>query len=474
MSERGGRSASVWGVRIALVAALGGLVRLLVMEAVFPPKLVGDEAFYYGTAIHIADGRGHVSPREYGAPARAAWPPGQSWFLSHFVVPDPEKRTNFLERPPTLRPMLRAQVALGTLVVALTAGLGWALFDPRTGLAAGVVAALYPNLVAYSHLLWSETLFTALFLVALIAVELGRRRASLALAALAGVAFGLAGLTREMSGPLAAVCAAWWIAYAPGGARRSAALRAGLMLACAVLVILPWTARNYALFGRIVPVSSAGWVNVREGNTFGESGWLRSDQASLQTFRNAWEEIGDEMERAAFARDQALGLIRAEQPSWILKKGVRTLAQLFAPDSSVFKKLDRGAYGEVPEVVRHWVVALVIGSWILLVLIAVPGIAAAPDAARRALPVWIVVAVFAVHVVANAHSRYRMPLVPLLIAYASWAGLHRGQLVHGLRGRRRLAAGAVLAVFLGFCVPFFWADAASLWSHGTYVSGFRP
>ena len=86
--------------------------------------------------------------------------------------------------------------------------------------------------------------------------------AAAGVAAAAGLLFGLAVLTRETVLyflPLAALWLAW---RRPGGGRRAAVL-----LGTALLVILPWTLRNWMVFRTLVPVSTAGALNLWQGNT---------------------------------------------------------------------------------------------------------------------------------------------------------------------------------------------------------------
>ena len=85
---------------------------------------------------------------------------------------------------------------------------------------AAALAAVYPTFVAFSHYLWAETLFSLLLTTALALVVVSASRSSAALAAGAGLCFGLAALTRELAFPVAAAAAVWLVAMAPRSARR--------------------------------------------------------------------------------------------------------------------------------------------------------------------------------------------------------------------------------------------------------------
>ena len=70
----------------------------------------------------------------------------------------------------------------------------------------------------------------------------------------------------------------------------------------------------------------------------------------------------------------------------------------------------------------------------------------------------------AFHIIAHSHARLRVPIMGVLMIYASHALLGGRALLAELRGRRFVAAGIVIAIFLGFYVPYFQPDAAILWS----------
>jgi len=352
--------------------------------------------------------------------------------------------------------MAALQVALGSLLVLLTALLGTALFDVRTGFAAGVLAAVSPALIAQSHYLWSETLFAVLITAALLGVVDLQRRPRWGLAASTGLAFGAAALTREIALLVAGVCAAWWVWTAQRHQRREALARGALMLGIALLVVLPWTARNYRLFGRLVPVSTVGWFAAAEGNALESPQWLLRKGPVQSAFHRDYFSLRDELQRLDFARRYALAKIAAEQPGWLAKKTIRNLALLLNPDSVLRMKIRRGAYGDRPPAVVRALLAASIPFYLALATAGVLGIAAACGPGRRSLPCLVLGAVALLHVVTNATPRFRIPWLPLLAVYASHAALGWRTLPRRLsRGRAALALAALL-FFFGVCVPYFY------------------
>jgi len=306
-------------------------------------------------------------------------------------------------------------------------------------------------------------LVTAALVVVVAAASRPRRRG---LAALAGLLFGAAILTRELAAPLAVACAVWWIRAAGPGARRQAAARGLVLLAAAALVVLPWTLRNHRLLGRVVPVSTVGWMALREGNTLARPEWWRIDEAALTAFRIRYFAIPGEMERMDLVRREALTLIRAEQPGWLARKLVRNLSLLFGPDSYLFTKLRLGAYGFVPRSRVRALIALGAGFQTLALLAAMAGVAGSPERGRRSLALLLLGAFALLHVVANASSRYRVPLEPLLLVYGSHAWLHARALRQRLRGPALAGALAAALFFVLVCVPRVATEVAPLWREG--------
>jgi 4-amino-4-deoxy-L-arabinose transferase-like glycosyltransferase len=457
-------------LRLALgVVLLGAGLRFLALAALPPQRLVGDERYYVEVAENLAAGRGHLFERE-GIAHRAFRPPGHPWLLS-LALP----RTGSADGPSSTAParLLALQALLGSLLVAVAIGLGRALFGWPEALLAGLLAALDPTLVAHSHYLWSETL-AAVLLGAALAAVVGAQGAPRAWpAAAAGVLFGLAALTREIALPIGAAGALWLVACVPPP-RRAALPRAALLLGLAAAVVAPWTLRNARLLDRFVPVATVGVFAAREGNSFSREDWRRSELAELKAFRAEYFAIADEGARLDFARAQTLERVRAEQPLWLPKKLVRTLAELWSPDSFLLLKLGRGAYGPLPPWALRAILVLAVASYALVLVAAIAGAAGAPERGRRSFAALVFAAFFAVHVAANASARFRLPLVPLLLAYASHAALRPREVAARLRGGARLAALALLLLFVALSLPRFLADAAPLWSRGARPESAQP
>ncbi len=398
------------GVRVAAALTVGGAT-----------ALHGDEAYYVAAGRSLAAGLGYPdSVRGPGLP-----------FLIAAV---------FRTFGESLTAVRLVQAAISLLVVAAVFDLARRRFDLPAAVAGGLICALAPELVHYTHFLWAETLFTTLLVLAVWALDRFGSTARERWVIGAGLGLGLAALAREMVLPFAALAAGWVFWRAGGDARRRA--RAALVLVAAVAaVVLPWTARNYARHHRVVLVSTLHWFPMAVGNLPLRDGSLFGRDPEEQ-FASRYFGIPDELEREAMARDVALNAIAAGQPWWLGRKLVRNGYALLTP----FTQLDRfERSGWLPPrwaglarsllplemVVSGVVIGLgLIGLWLV------------PADRLKPLIVALVLVFLAVYVVANANHRFRVPLLPFLALYGgAWIAHPK------LAGRRwrLLGAGASVA-----------------------------
>lgn len=169
---------------------------------------------------------------------------------------------------PGLYPALVGQALLGSVTAVLVYAAGRLLFSPAVGLLAGILAAGSGMLICFGVVLHSTTLEVLLAAAALCLLALAGRRGGRAWL-WAGVGLGCFALARPnglLAPPfiLAGLWAAGW------GRGRAAALgRSSLLFLLGfALVILPVTARNLLVGGRLVLVTAAGPETFRITNSY--------------------------------------------------------------------------------------------------------------------------------------------------------------------------------------------------------------
>jgi GT2 family glycosyltransferase/4-amino-4-deoxy-L-arabinose transferase-like glycosyltransferase len=149
-----------------------------------------------------------------------------------------------------------------------TACLVYCVARPRLGYRAALVGSLlcacYPPFLFMAGYHLTETLATFLAVLFVLLLEIAANDGARTMGAWASLALGtvvgVAALVRPSMAPLAAIAMAWLL----GAPRRMPPTRrltlAVLAAAAAAVCVLPWSVRNYAVSGRIIPLAAAsGW-----------------------------------------------------------------------------------------------------------------------------------------------------------------------------------------------------------------------
>jgi hypothetical protein len=334
------------------------------------------------------------------------------------------------------------QVVLSTLTVWLAWSLGRALYDERAGLAGAALVAFYPNLVGYTHLLWSETLYVALtfgWAILLLRGVHGARPASLFAG---GLALGAAALVREIGLLTMVVALTWTWALEPRPARRVLA-RSLVIVAAAALVVAPWTLRNVRVYGELVPVSTRGGWALLYGaspNVMGEAKRLRLSALDA-----------DDLKLNRMARARARGIIAADPRAWLHRVVTVNVPSLWYPgyDGVIAHLVNEDGYGEVPRRLARAGIVTIVGSYLAVGVLAVVGLAFAPRPGARWLILGMVALYAAVHAVVWGLPRHRLPLMALACLPAGWTLTRRPSEWAALVTPRRLAvAGLGIVTFL--------------------------
>jgi len=370
-----------------------------------------DERVYETVARKLLVGEGLIlTPHR-----KAAFPPLYPLFLAGLA-----------ESGLPLFPAARlAQSLLGAVSCLLAGGVARLAFagagEGRSriaGLLAAGLLAVYPMAVIYPARLMTENLFIILILAAVFcllrSLSLGRTWFWLALG---GALLGLGVLCRPTLLPFPLLAAAW-LRVAPGGRLRYPVRVLTLLVPCA-LVLLPWQIRNYRVLGEMVPVTSAAGVNLYIANNPAATGGSMGYRALIAAGVFHLGEEEDEIAYNRFYRDKALEFIR-EKPGRFLSLALKRLVWFYHLDYHY-----RGS--RLAVVFFHLMLVLAIaGMWL----------------SRRwwrtaVLPALVIVNFTAVHMVFLPEGRYRLPLVPFLLAFAALAVVILGEW-----GKRKINARA--------------------------------
>jgi len=348
-----------------------------------------------------------------------------------------------------------AQVALGALLVPVVGRAAAHAFGPRAAILAAALTAFYPELVWYSAHYWSETVFLLLLWGAIERALAADAAASWRTAAVAGVLFGLATLTRELSLYLVPLVALWmarpWAVGANAAGTkivlsRKRLVAAGALALATVLTVAPWTLRNALVFRAFIPVSTMGGLNLWQGNT---------TLTHLQIY-DVLAGIDGPVAQDRYCRRLAWETIAARQPGWLFEKLGEQMPEFWKAGSEVLDHLvGRGACGPLAPARLVAIELVLVLPYLALLALAIVGLVRVRLSPPAVLLLVLAAAYNAAHVAAYATTRFRLPVLPVLflLAAALLVGRSDGTLAP-LRGRRLvllvvLALGAVVVLAPG-------------------------
>jgi 4-amino-4-deoxy-L-arabinose transferase-like glycosyltransferase len=384
---------------LALVARIGAAL------AVGNGFHFADEAIYVDAARRLSQGGGFDSGYQQV--------PGYPVFLMLLSV----------GLPTTVLFLRLCQAAVAALGAILVFGLADRMFGRPIAIGAGLVYALDPLLVIGAGLLYPEAISALVLPAAVLLAWQGTDRDSLLRSGQAGALVGVLALLRPVALILPAVLvAAVALASAISPLRRLAHI--GTLVLMFLLILAPWTARNYRVYGRLVPVAVAGTHTApvsttevaREGLVVSMARWARYQPHRLvirvaDHFLQFWELAPTRLTTDDPAKREALH----NQDS---RLEVRPL---------------------FPRGLRDQVSA---GSFFVELLLALVGIAAlVRKRPRPALLMLSVILTWAVgYALFVAKLRYRIPILPLLFVFTGAGAAAVLSFVRGSRiGGRRLS-----------------------------------
>ena len=160
---------------------------------------------------------------------------------------------------------------IASLAIPLAFLLGRRLAGYGAGLLGAALVAFYPTLISDAGMLLTESLAGTLLIAAVLVLLAARDRSRISLWLASGVLFGLTAMVRpEYLGVVAVVAFITWVVRKPGALSRGL-VGPAVLVAGAILVVTPWSARNLLDEGRLIPLSTGG------GQTLFAGSFLPSD-----------------------------------------------------------------------------------------------------------------------------------------------------------------------------------------------------
>jgi 4-amino-4-deoxy-L-arabinose transferase-like glycosyltransferase len=297
---------------------------------------------------------------------------------------------------------LLLDISLSTVAVWLIYALAWELFGDRiVSLFAATGAALYPYFIFYSIAGVTETLFIALLMAAFLAWYRG--------AFAVGAVFAVLGiLTRPSIELLVPILVGYFAFVIHRCDIRSTARHVLVYGLVYVALMAPWWLHNYAAYGSFVRLNlQSGFVLYSGNNPMNHSGG-GIDGVDLDNHR--FDDISDPAARDRAFRDAALTYIK-EHPGRFVELAWLKFVRFWQP----------WPYAQEYKSSFYVVVSILSYGPILLLSLLYLRLWGRQDL-RKIGPVLIfTVYLTAVHCVLIGSIRYRLPIEPFLIIFASVA-----------------------------------------------------
>jgi hypothetical protein len=364
----------------------------------------------------------------------------------------------------SLDAVLWVQAAVGALLVPAVGRAGRTAFSAPVGLAAAAVTTVYPDFVWFSVRFWSETLFIVTLwwgIERVLQADVSRSRGT---AAAAGVIWGLSTLTRELSLYLAPFAAVWLarglipLGRESRAGSRGGGLRAGVFLLGLLLTLTPWTIRNAVVFRAFIPVSTMGASNLWQGNV---------PLTHLEVHETLGQ-ITDPIERDQHARSLAWRVILERQPSWIFEKTASEMPEFWKAGSEVLDHLvGRGSCGPLSSTTVKALEVVTVGPYLVLLGVSLLGLARWRGTPGGVLLLVLAGAYNLAHVAAYATTRFRLPILPVVLLFAALAVASPRSDLAPLRRWRlamlvALALAALLVLWPGLDELLLWRSLLGL------------
>ncbi len=385
------------------------------------PIQIVDAQDYHRLAVGLVETGSYITPS--GAPSSLR-PPFYPWFVAQLYE---------VFGTGNEAAVRAAQALLSLITVVVVYRLGALLYCDRIGVVAAAMTCFYPSLLGFNNLILSETLFTLLLVSSTWILAEAHQKQSIGLLVVGGIALGVASLTRSimlLSVPfLTAFVLATW-----NGRLHKRLLAAAALAAAVVVIITPWAIRNTRIQQTFTLVDVMGGRNAMMGNyeyTPLERSWAT---VSTVTGERSWDAVlrrkrpevvgmtQGQLDRAAMRYGIHFAL---SNPALTAKRDVVRFFNFWQLERTLLAGAHQQLWGPVPKAGILSLAIIICGSYAAVMFLGIMGMAVMPPANRSFF--WLLILSILIpcliHTVIFAHSRYHLPLMPLVIlpAAAAWS-----------------------------------------------------
>jgi len=324
------------------------------------------------------------------------------------------------------------QALLGTATVAVLYALARNMYGQRVGLIAAAIYACYPSLVATCGLLLTETLFTFLLCTACLLMQQFLVRGKFWLLPALGVALGVGALTRSVLWLFPPVLLVFLLVCDPAPRWRMRLLHAAVAIGTMIAVISPWAIRNTRLHHTFTAVDVMGGRNFMMGNyeyTPLDRPWdaisMSGEQSWIAVLKRNSPQESSELTQGQLDKRAMKAAVKyvVAHPGQTAQRDVAKFFHFWQLEREIVAGLWWGYWNQVPTLVVLAMAVAIVGMYVTVMLSGVMGAAVAPASSWRmqAFLILLIAFVCGIHTLVFGHSRYHLPLMPLIGVFAAVA-----------------------------------------------------
>lgn len=314
-------------------------------------------------------------------------------------------------------------VVIGLFTILLVYAIARRLFGRTSGLAAAGLAAVYPINVYYEAELLLDPLFTLLLLAALHRFLIWRTSQTRLNLLFTGVLLGLAAITRPTV-LVPAVLLVVWLLLSKSELKTRLS-HAVVVLAGLGIVILPIFTRNLVVAGDPVLIASQGGINLYLGNNDSADG---VSSAMPEPFGNIWRlrdisYLAEKAEGRTLKPGEISDYWQRQAREWIFSNPVKAARlylkklRLSIGDREISNNRNIDAFFSAFPYLKYFP----FGFAVLFGLAVAGAIVAWRSHAEVRIIVTLIVCLLVVNAAFFVNSRFRQPVIPLLILLGSFA-----------------------------------------------------
>ncbi len=323
------------------------------------------------------------------------------------------------------------QVLLAAMTATLVWWIGSQLYSKTVGMLAAIGFAMYPLSAYYTVRFMPEPLFTLILTGVSATLMWAMHSGRAAHFAIVGALVALAALIKPVALGFAPFLVLYFL-YRGRQEPRRAVIQGAVLMVSFVVVVMPWTLRNYVVTGTFIPVATGVGYSFWSGNQTISDGRdeRETDEATLQRMverrrailaaylSRSVEQLGADFRMPRTYQDVVN--ITPEEDRALLRAG---LNEMLSHPGSTFVLCGRKLYRFWFDIFwpqNRWAQGYVIGMQSVFLGLTCLGWRRVHKEKLSVWPVLLPVAYFmTIYVLTSATLRYSLPLAPLLMLFAA-------------------------------------------------------